>query len=122
MTQSIIDHRLHKLLTPKWKKRELHAHNMIVETARDLCLATYEELMKNNAVRAEWKRKNPGKGEQGLQAAFVRAYLRAHIAPARTTLAGMLGQPYDAAFKDKIHEALVPDNTLVRGRNPEPGV
>ena len=103
-------------------KRSLHAHTLVVETARDLTLASYEAVMSNNGVRAEWKRRHPGATELGLQAAFVKRYLRAHIAPARSTLALMLSGPYDDAFKAKIHEALIMDNTLVRGRNPPIGV
>ena len=99
-----------------FRRPTVHAHSLVVETARELCLASYESLMSNNAVRAEWKRRHPGAGEMGLQAAFVRRYLRAFVGPARSTLGGMLALPYDTAFKDRIHEALCLDNALVRGR------
>ena len=98
------------------RPKTLHAHYLVVEQARLLCLGAYEELMKNNAVRAEWKRRHPGAKELGLQAAFLRRYMRAWVAPARAMLANMLNGPYDDAFKSRIHEALCLDNSLLRGR------
>ena len=98
-------------------RKPVHAHNLVAETARELCLATYESLMGDNAIRSEWKRTHPGMGELGLQAAFVRKYLRGYIGGARATLATMLNGPYDEGLKARIHEALVLDNTLVRGRH-----
>lgn len=113
-----VDPRLYKLLKKHRRNpRQLHAHFMVAESAREWTLALYEEVMSNNDVRAEWKRTHPGATEQGLQAAFVKKYLYCGIAPARATLTAALRGPYDDAFKMKIHEALVLDNTLVRGRN-----
>lgn len=98
-------------------KKEIHVHQMVANLARELTLASYEALMKNDLVWTEWKRRHPGASPLGLQAAFAKKYLSAHIAPARTTLAGMLSQPYDEELKSKIHDALVQDNTLTRGRD-----
>ncbi len=103
----------------KSSRQDIHAHYLVAETARELCLATYEATMGNNDVRAEWKRRHPGMGELGLQAAFIKRYIGAHLAPARTTLGLMLRQTnMDEKQKELIHQALVLDNTLVRGRNP----
>lgn len=102
----------------KSQRQEIHAHYLVAETARELTLATYEATMSNNDVRAEWKRRHPGMGELGLQAAFIKRYIGAHLAPARTTLGLMLHGSLDEKQKELIHQALVLDNTLVRGRNP----
>lgn len=105
------------LRRPRLPRRTAHVHNMVLDTARDLCLAQYEVLMSNNDIRKEWKRTHPGAGELGLQAAFVKKYVYSFVGPARATLATMLSGPYDEGLKSSIHEALCLDNTLVRGRN-----
>lgn len=97
--------------------RVVHAHKQVAETARDMCRATYQGLMgSSNEIYSEWKRTHPGMNAQQLEDAFVRKYWSKHIAPARATLATMLSGPYDDAFKASIHEALVLDQTLVKGR------
>ena len=98
-------------------RKQAHVHNLVYETARELCLAEYEVLMANNQVRMAWKAKCPGMSELGLQAAFLKRFLRAFVAPARATLAVQLTGPLDEASKETIHRALIMDNTLVRGRN-----
>ena len=100
--------------------RQLHAHKMVVALALEMTMTTYENIMSNNDVREAWKARHPGKGEKGLQAAFAKTYLFQHIDPARSTLAGMLALPYDDDCKRQIHEALVLDNTLIRGRGRVP--
>ena len=117
---------LSSVINPAHRRRKrggeqsIHAHYLVAETARELCLATYEATMGNNAVRAEWKRRHPGMGELGLQAAFIKRYIASHLAPARTTLGLMLRQSaMDPKQKELIHQALVLDNTLSRGRNPQ---
>jgi len=97
-------------------KRTIHAHEMVVNLARELTLASYESLMASNRIRAEWKRTHPGVSELGLQSAFVKKYLSAHLSPARATLAGMLAQPIDESWKVTIHDALLKDASLIRGR------
>ena len=96
--------------------RKLHAHKMVVALALEMTMTSYENIMANNSVREEWKRRHPGKGEKGLQSAFAKKYLFQHVEPARAVLAGMLAQPYDDDCKAMIHEALVLDATLRRGR------
>jgi hypothetical protein len=82
-----------------------------------MCLAVYEKLMKDNAVRAAWKAKHPGAGEIGLQAAFVKRFLSVYVEQARAVLAGMLTQStYSDVDKDRIHDILVKDKSLIRGR------
>lgn len=96
--------------------RTLHVHNLVAEQAREMALVMYENVMSSNQVRTEWKRRHPGASELGLQAAFVRKYWRSHLPASRAILAGMLAQPQYSAMHEKIHEALLLDNMLVRGR------
>lgn len=96
--------------------RTIHAHSMVSDTAREMALVMYETVMSNNAVRTEWLRRHPGLSEIGLQSAFVQRYWRRHVGAARATLAAMLRQPSHSAMHDQIHEALLLDNMLVRGR------
>lgn len=97
-------------------KTSLHAHKMVMLQAVELANAGYDNLMSNNAIYSEWKRKHPNMGPKALRAAFLKKYLFAHIEPARATLAGMLNLPIDPNLKNDIHEALVLDATLMRGR------
>ena len=107
------------MIRPRRKKIEHHVHYYVLKTATDLCLASYEGVMHNNSIREEWLRTHPGFSEKHLQLAFVKRHLAAHIAPARAILAGMLHTIGDPDLQKTIHEALIADNFLVRGRNPE---
>ena len=95
-----------------------HVHVDITALAKDLCMASYEAAMANNTVRASWKARYPDRSERQLQVAWLTRHLAAHVAPARAILAGMLASPIDDDLKDRIKDALVLDNFLVRGRNP----
>lgn len=96
--------------------RSAHAHKMVADLAKEMSLTMYETVMSNNEVRAKWKSQHPGLGELGLQASFVKRYWLSHIAPAKAILAGMLARPEYSAMHPQIHEALLLDNTLLRGR------
>jgi hypothetical protein len=98
------------------RMRELHVHELVLATARGITLDDYENLMSSNEIRSAWKAKHPGASELGLQAAFVKRFLAAHVEGARAMLAGMLAQPIDENLKATIHDALIKDVTLTRGR------
>lgn len=100
------------------RKQHIHAHFAVKDMAKDLCMASYEAVMANNSMRAEWKRRHPDFSERQLEVAWLCKHLAAHIRPARAILAGMLSAPIDEGLKEKIKDALVLDNTLTRGRNP----
>ena len=102
----------------KRRRIDHHVHVDVVALARELTLKSYEALMSNNAIWAQWQEAHPGTSRQGLEAAYLRRYLAAHVAPARSMLAGMLAQPVDEGLKERIKDALIADNFLVRGRNP----
>ena len=97
--------------------KQAHVHYYVAETARELCLASYEELMSDNQIREAWKLKHPGASELHLQAAWLKRYALAYVKPARATLAAMLTGPLDEKTKEQIHLALILDNTLAFGRN-----
>lgn len=97
-------------------KLPVHAHKLVAENANELCNIIYDNLMSNNAIRAEWKRQHPGLSEKGLRNAFLKRNIANCLPAARATLAGMLALPYDSALKDEILEALVLDKSLVAGR------
>lgn len=101
------------------KAQTIHTHFRIADFARDLCLASYEAAMRNNDVYAAWKRRFPLCSERQLQVKWLAQHKAAHIAPARAILAGMLSSPIDDGLKEQIKDALVMDNFLVRGRNPQ---
>ena len=105
-----------KVLRRAGGQRSAHVHSMVADLAKEMTLVTYENVMSDNKVRANWKAKHPGATELALQASFVRKYWRGGVAPAKAALAAMLANPAHSALHSAIHEALVLDNTLVRGR------
>ena len=101
-------------------RRKLHVHPMVQELALELAHEMYDVTMtKFPEAYASWKLSHPGATPKALEAAFVAKYYGSMVQSARATLAGMLGLPYDDAFKDRIHEALVLDHTLKLGRGRE---
>ena len=102
------------------RKRRIDHHVQIdvAEFARELTLKSYDALMQNNAIWKQWQESHPGASKKSLEQAYIARYLAAHVAPARSMLAGMLAQPGDEGLKAKIKDALIADNFLVRGRNP----
>ena len=94
-----------------------HAHKLVYEQAREIAHILYDEMMTNNPqVYDEWKKQNPELGSKALEARFVAKTTPKCLPAARATLAGMLNLPIDEGLKETIHEALVLDNTLLRGR------
>lgn len=96
-----------------------HCHKKIREVAIALAEESYEAVMGNNWVRAEWKRQHPGMGEKALIKSFVSRNWPRYIPAARTTLTLLLRSPIDDKAKEEIMEVLTLDATLIRGRqNP----
>ncbi len=98
------------------KVKVVHAHQMVANTALEMANELYEAFMHDNAVYAEWKRQHPGLSDKGLRSTFVKKFWPRCIESARATLAAMLSGPYDDDCKQKIHEGLILDATLKRGR------
>ena len=99
------------------KKKVAHCHWRIKDVAVGMAEALYETLMSSDEIRKQWKEKHPGASERDLIRAFVNKYWPQHIPAARATLATVLSGPYDDALKAQIHECLILDNTLRRGRS-----
>ncbi len=88
--------------------RQVHAHVLVVRTAREIAAAVYEELAKNDS----WYAANPDRAD------FVARTHGALIAQARQALAGMLRSlTVDEGQKELIAEALLRDSTLRGGRD-----
>lgn len=93
-----------------------HVHKKVAEVAKSLAEESYELIMSNNLVRAEWKRQHPGMPERGLIRAFVSRNWARYIPMARTTLGLLLREPIDEKLKEEILDILAKDQTLIRGR------
>jgi hypothetical protein len=95
----------------------VHAHQQVVETAKEFAHELYDALMRDDMLYNEWKRQHPGVSAKRLEEIFVKKNYSKCIPSARATLALLLNSgAIDEATKIKIHEALVLDSTLVRGR------
>ena len=93
-----------------------HVHKLIAETAQAMCHEVYDALMQKDEWYSMWKRSHPNLRGAALEAAFVKRNWSKYVDPARATLAGMLGTGLDTGQKESIMEALLLDNTLLRGR------
>ena len=102
------------------KRRVKHCHPMVANTALDLILAAYEDLMGNNVLYAEWKASYPGASDKLLQTKWIERNWGRGVEAARATLAKMLNPQMcpalDEDARERIHEALVLDNSLKMGR------
>ncbi len=96
--------------------QQIHAHKQVYETATEMAHELYDKLMSDNALAEAWRRQNPECTPKQLENRFVAKHRAKCIPAARATLAAMLTGPYDDAFKSRVHEALVLDMTLKRGR------
>lgn len=96
---------------------QVHAHKLVAETARSMAHDVYDSLMRNDELFKEWKNLNPDATPKALETRFVNKIAAQLLPQARATLAGMLAQPYDEVTKAQIHEALILDATLMKGRD-----
>jgi hypothetical protein len=94
-----------------------HAHKLIAETAVGMAHELYDTMMRDNQWYDLWKKQNPGLGAKALETRFVKKNQGKLLSAARHTLAGMLAHPIDEGLKTIIMEALMLDNTLIRGRH-----
>ena len=84
-----------------------HCHKLIAETAKEMAAATYEFLAKQSD---RWYGENP---DQDL---WVKQAWPLYIEEARRTLAALLASNISDALKDQIHDAIIKDGSLRRGR------
>lgn len=99
---------------------QVYAHKMVVETAQEFANLLYDEVMGDNFIRTQWKAQHPGMSEIALRKQFVARNLVRCLTAARTTLASMLNAELspnlDEKQKESIHEALLLDAVLIRGK------
>ena len=76
----------------------------------------YDHMMHQNDWFDFWIKTHPGMDRAQLEEAFVDKNLPVLLPQARATLAGMLTTVTDPKLRDEIYDALVLDNTLLRGR------
>src|ERR1700733_6082412 len=93
-----------------------HCHKMIAEVAQAMAHECYDALMQRNDWYDLWKRQHPGLSGKALESRWVKEKGGTFVPGARATLAGMLQTGIDSMLKEQIMEALLLDNTLIRGK------
>jgi hypothetical protein len=89
----------------------------VADVAKGLAHEVYDYLMtKHDDLYQEWREKFPDLGSKALEDKFVKMTWSNHVPAARATLANQLSLPGPDSLKDTILEALILDNTLIRGR------
>ena len=117
MTQEFIGPVGHRISIGETRSRgSAHAHKIIASVAREAANELYDELMRDNGLRAAWKAKYRGYSEKRLRAVFVARNWGKCLPLARATLARLLVTSPDEALKESVYEALCLDATLMRGR------
>jgi hypothetical protein len=96
---------------------QAHCHELIKSTAVAMAHEAYAAFMENNHHYSVWKNLWPdGLSGKELEEKWVGKYWGKFIEGARAILAAMLAQPGDEGLKETILEALLLDNSLIRGR------
>lgn len=97
-------------------------HQMVRDVAVGMAHETYAVLMQRNDWYRAWREAlEERSGVSGmspdlLEKNWVNLHWGDFIEGARAQLAAMLRQPLDDGLRDTIAEALILDNTLIRGR------
>ena len=100
-----------------------HAHKMVKDLAISMAHEVWEECMRSNDWFDGMKAKYPGMPTSGLEFVFTRHILPNLLPQARTQLAMMLNQnDITLQVKEQIHEALIKDSSLPKGRQTAKGV
>ena len=84
-----------------------HAHKLVAKTAMEMAQEVYE---KNAGRSNEFYEKYPDRE------AYVSSCWALYLDAARATLAQLLTTNMEDRLKDEIHEALIKDASLRRGR------
>jgi len=105
-----------KIAKEQRRQRIAHAHFLVADTAKQMGHELFERAMQQNDWYELLKKKNPGADLQKLENQFVEKMWPTLVEEARATLVGMLRTPIDETSKERIMEALLLDNQLVRGR------
>lgn len=101
------------------KKNGAHCHILIAKTAQEMTRELYAAVMQDDKLYSQWKKMHPDANSKKLEEEFVKKYWGKAVEGARGLLAHMLNNPMDEVLKNEISEALILDNTLIKGRkNP----
>ena len=87
--------------------KDAHAHKLVAKTAMEMAQEIYE---KNAGKSNDFYEKYPDRE------AYVSSCWGMYLDAARATLAQLLTTNMEDSLKDEIHDALVKDATLRRGR------
>lgn len=83
-----------------------HAHKLVAKTAQEMAQEIYEQNASNNKFYEEYPDRE----------SYVSACWPLYLDAARATLAQLLATNMDESLKSEIHDALIRDATLRRGR------
>jgi hypothetical protein len=99
------------------KRGEAHAHKQVAEVAKKMAHEVFDQIMtKRGDIFDRLKKQNPEMSTKELEEFFVAKLFPTLLVEARATLAGMLRDPSNSHLHPDIYEALLLDNTLLRGR------
>ena len=89
-----------------------YAHKLVVKTAKAIAATLYDAMMQNNEANAVWKRFCEDLRRKDHEAEFVALATPFLLDDARSTLAGILGNPLKAHLHPEIYDALCKDNEI----------
>lgn len=99
------------------KRGEAHAHKQVAKIAQGMAHEVFDQIMtKRNDIFLRLKVQNPEMDTKQLESWFVAKLYPTLLNEARAVLAGMLRDPSNSHLHADIYEALLLDNTLLRGR------
>jgi hypothetical protein len=102
---------------PLSQRREIHCHKMIRATAIEMAAEVFARVMAgDNELYAQCKALCPELDPTLLEIKYIELLWPKLIPEARATLARLLATNIDEKHKMSIHEALVLDAQLMRGR------
>lgn len=97
---------------------KIHADRMVAELAVAMANEAWESAMStDNELYTAIRRKHAERDLEYCRKRFVRVLAPKLVAPARATLAKMLGTTCDPVLKNKIYDALLRDAAFTLGRN-----
>ncbi len=97
--------------------KKVHAHELVVKTARDMAFALYEEAMSgDNELYANWKNQWPDDKPEERQRKFVELLYPKLLEPARAILAHMLSDRRHEHLHETIYHSILLDNAVRAGR------
>jgi hypothetical protein len=110
-------------LARKRNRRLKHVHPMVAETAVEIIMESYDSLMHHDEHWSAFKRQFPDATSKELEQIYLEHNWGKGVEAARMTLARMLNPAaspgLDESSREKIHEALILDRSLMMGRRTD---